>query len=566
MADPAVKPDGRISIGLVVVAAAVAAFALFLLFSMSKLVEVERDTHTRSNEGVVWAVAQAQYEIQRLISATNPLNSPSAADVALRFDMALSRLALLQEGAFAQRIGETGGASVIARARASLEGLDSLIASSGDTVSRYSLRLSRTMTQHVVALGSVANEIMIDSTLREADRRQRYSETLTQVIVAIIGTTLTGAFLIGRLIVSLRQADRAEARVRQERNFLALLMEASGEGICAFDATGNCTHWNEGMSRLYGTARETVIGTRLPAAPALGEHFPLTAALVNRTLAGESRDFATRAGERHIEHSIRPIQLKGQNVGGILVSRDVTERYQAQHERQLREVYRDFVAMVSHQFRTPLAIIDSTVQRIMRRRDRMDNDELMARAGAIRAAASSLTQLMDSTLSAARLDAGELALSIHPIPLASLLAQVRAKLLVLEPHREITLDIADLPDIPCDALLIEQVLGNLIGNALKYSPDDTPVTVTTSAHSGFVAISISDSGLGVPEAERTRLFERFFRASNAGSVPGTGVGLYVARQIAQLHGGDIAMAPNPGGGTTFTLTLPVTASYSEAMA
>jgi signal transduction histidine kinase len=173
---------------------------------------------------------------------------------------------------------------------------------------------------------------------------------------------------------------------------------------------------------------------------------------------------------------------------------------------------------------------------------------------------------MDSTLSAARLDAGELALSIHPIPLASLLAQVRAKLLVLEPHREITLDIADLPDIPCDALLIEQVLGNLIGNALKCSPDDTPVTVTTSTHNGFVAISISDSGLGIPEAERTRLFERFFRASNAGSVPGTGVGLYVARQIAQLHGGDIAMAPNPGGGTTFTLTLPVTASYSEAMA
>ena len=171
-----------------------------------------------------------------------------------------------------------------------------------------------------------------------------------------------------------------------------------------------------------------------------------------------------------------------------------------------------------------------------------------------------------STLSAARLDAGELALSIRPIPLASLLAQVRAKLLVLEPHREITLDIADLPDIPCDALLIEQVLGNLIGNALKYSPDDAPVTVTASTHNGFVAINVSDSGLGIPEAERIRLFERFFRASNAGSVPGTGVGLYVARQIAQLHGGDIAMTPNPGGGTTFTLTLPVTASYSEAMA
>ena len=190
----------------------------------------------------------------------------------------------------------------------------------------------------------------------------------------------------------------------------------------------------------------------------------------------------------------------GRIEGAVIIVRDVTEEHAlAVREADLR---RRLIDVINHQFRTPLAIIDSTVQRIMRRRDRMDNDELLARAGAIRAAASSLTQLMDSTLSAARLDAGELALSIHPIPLASLLAQVRAKLLVLEPHREITLDIADLPDIPCDALLIEQVLGNLIGNALKYSPDDTPVTVTTSTHNGFVAISISDSGLGIPEAER----------------------------------------------------------------
>ena len=558
------KRDGRISLGIVVVATAVAAFTLFLVFSMSKLVEVERDTHLRSNEGVVWAVAQAQYEIQRLISATNPLNSPTAEDVALRFDMALSRLTLLQEGVFAHRIRETGGANVIARARASLEGLDGLVTSSGNEVSRYSLRLSRTMSQHVVALGSVANEIMIDSTLHEADRRQRYSETLTEVIVAIIGTTLTGAFLIGRLVVSLRHADRAEARVRQERNFLALLMEASGEGICAFDAAGKCTHWNVGMSRLYGLAREAVIGEHLPGA-AQGKAFPLTAALVERTLAGESRDFATQAGERHIEHSIRPIQLRGQNVGGILVSRDVTERYQAQHERQLREVYRDFVAMVSHQFRTPLAIIDSTVQRIMRRRDRIDNDELMARAGAIRAAATSLTQLMDSTLSAARLDAGQLALAIHPISLAPLLAQVRTKFLVLEPHREIALDAADLPDVPCDAMLIEQVLGNLIANALKYSPDDAPVEISASIGDGTVAVSVSDSGIGIPQDEQGRLFERFFRASNSGGVPGTGVGLYVARQIAQLHGGDIAVASRPGG-TTFTLTLPLASSHSEVMA
>lgn len=554
-------------IEILAVALAVAAFAMLLVFSLLRLVEVERDTHSGSTEGVVWAVGQAQYEIQRLLSAANPLNAPSADEISLRFDIAISRLALLQEGTFGDRIGDIGGASVIDRAKTSLLALEPLIASSGNDVNRYNRRLSRTMMQHVVSLGSVANELMIDSGLKEGNRRARYSQTLGEVIIAILGITLAGSFLVFRLVGSLRQADRAEATLRKEKNFLGLLLESSGEGICAFDANANCTHWNEGMVRMFGVSAADMLGKPLLS----GTRSPdgaITADLIAATLRGGTTYLPAQMsdGGVFLEHTVCPIQLKGTVIGGIVVVRDVTQRHEAQRERQLREVYRDFISMVSHQFRTPLAIIDSTVQRIMRRHAQMDSEELLNRAGTIRQATTGLAQLMDSTLSAARLDSGEMALSLYPVDLAALIEQIQARFGVLEPGREITLEVRSLKKpLTCDALLLDQVLTNLIGNALKYSPVDQPVLVAAEQTADAVLISITDCGVGIPEAERSRLFERFFRASNAATFQGTGVGLYVSRQIARLHGGDIDVATGPAGGSVFTIRLPLSIAPAEAL-
>ena len=560
-------PGGR-TFEVVGVALAVSAFAVLLVFALLRLVEVERDTHAGSKEGVVWAVGQAQYEIQRLLNATNPLNAPSGEEVSLRFDVALSRLQLLEEGAFGERIAEIGGSSVIERAKASLLSMEPLILSSGNEVDRYNRRLARIMPQHVVSLGSVGNELMIKSSVEEGDRRARYSQTLGEVIIAVLGITLTGSFLVFRLIGSLRQADRAEATLRREKNFLSLLLESSGEGICAFDGQCNCTHWNEGMTKMFGVEAADILGK-----PLLREGFSpdgaLTAELLAATLEGGTTYLPAQLSESgaYLEHTICPIQLKGNTIGGIIIVRDVTQRYEALRERQLREVYRDFISMVSHQFRTPLAIIDSTVQRIMRRHAQMDREELLGRAGTIRQAVTGLAQLMDSTLSAARLDSGEMALSLHEVDLAGLLEQVRTRFAVVEPARDIQLDASGLgATVTCDALLLDQVITNLVGNALKYSPADRPVTVTASEADGWVTISVADRGVGIPVEDRDRLFERFFRASNTTTFPGTGVGLYVSRQIARLHGGDIAVSDGPDGGTVFTLRLPLSIAPAEAIA
>ena len=535
------------------VAIAVLAFVVLLGFALARLVTIERDTHSSSGEGVIWALSQTQYEIHRLLLATSLGRAAPPDEIGLRFDLVLSRLNLLQDGPMADRIAEAGRANVIDRARHDLLSLEPLIAGSGGRVERYSTRLSRVMGQYLEPLGAIANDLMIQNRIVDGERRSNYNSTIVQVIVSILGIMATGAFLIFRLVGSLGQAAAAEAQVRREKNFLDLLLESSGEGIAAFDTQMRCTHWNEGMTKLFG----------LPAVQCLGRNVAgfdplLTDETLSQVLLGNVLYLAPQLGDDgiYLERTLSPVRLNGVVTGGIAIIRDVTERYDAQRERQLREVYRDFVTMVSHQFRTPLAVIDSTVHRIVRRGSRMDAAELNERAQTIRGAVAGLARLMDSTLTAERIDAGEIELSLRPVDMGQLIRDVSARYTELAPDREIRLDLALAAPLDCDPLLIDQALGNLIGNAVKYSPNTEPVEVSAVEDGNDMVITVTDYGVGILPVEQSRIFERFFRASTASGVPGNGVGLYTARQIARLHGGDISLAPSKDRRTMFTLRLP----------
>jgi signal transduction histidine kinase len=173
----------------------------------------------------------------------------------------------------------------------------------------------------------------------------------------------------------------------------------------------------------------------------------------------------------------------------------------------------------------------------------------------IRNAVADLSRLMDSTLTAERIDAGEMDVSLRNTDMEQLLRAIQARFIDLFPERRITLTLEPLDTIECDAMLIDQAIGNLVGNALKYSPADQPVELSVAMAGSTIAIAVADHGVGIPEAEQPRLFERFFRASTATTVSGSGIGLYTARQIARLHRGDITVASGPEG-TVFTLVLP----------
>lgn len=227
-------------------------------------------------------------------------------------------------------------------------------------------------------------------------------------------------------------------------------------------------------------------------------------------------------------------------------------------ERELSQLYREFVSMVSHQFRTPLTVIDMTAQRIMRRGVRLTEKEIFERTATIRDAATRLTMLMESTLNAARFDQGEIAFDPVACDLRGLITEVSARYAKLEPERMIEISCETLPStVLCDPILTEQAISNLLSNALKYSSSNTSVQVSGWVEHNWIVISVRDFGVGIPEEDMPRLFDRYFRARTAKGIIGTGVGLSFAREIVHMHGGTIDVTSREDSGTTFTIRLPL---------
>lgn len=230
-----------------------------------------------------------------------------------------------------------------------------------------------------------------------------------------------------------------------------------------------------------------------------------------------------------------------------------------EREQETAEAYRSFVALVSHQFRTPLAVIDSAMQRLLRSGRSMKRTEIERRAEQVRTEVAGLTDLIGATLDVVRLEAGQVMANPGTCNIEALVNRARTRQTAETPGRVIDVQIADEvpPSIETDPLLTEQILNNLVSNAVKYSPDTEPVKIRVSALNRQICFAVEDGGVGIPDAEQAKLFGRFFRASTSAGVPGIGVGLSIASQLAQLLGGQLDFVSRAGIGSTFTLKLPI---------
>lgn len=227
-------------------------------------------------------------------------------------------------------------------------------------------------------------------------------------------------------------------------------------------------------------------------------------------------------------------------------------------ECELTDLQRQFVSMVSHEFRTPLAIISGTVQRLGRRFEQMSKDKTQHSFERIERAVKQLVHLMESTLSASRLEAGSIAITVQTCDIHSLLKDVCNDQQDLTKHHTISADLDSLPpSIRGDEALLRQVFSNLLSNAVKYSPDGGYVWVQGKLDGERVVIAIRDQGVGIPESELPRLFERYFRASTSTGIPGTGIGLNFVRHLVEMHHGKIDVATKAHEGSVFTVSLPI---------
>ncbi|MGI9490297.1 MAG: sensor histidine kinase [Geminicoccaceae bacterium] len=231
-----------------------------------------------------------------------------------------------------------------------------------------------------------------------------------------------------------------------------------------------------------------------------------------------------------------------------------------QKEKELGSLQRQFVSMVSHEFRTPLAIIDGNAQRLQRRKGEAVPERSMLALGKIRNSVQQLTELMESVLAAARLEDGRINFVPGPCSLANIIEEVGMSYGELYPDHELALDLSRLPkQFAADGKLLRQVFSNVISNAVKYSPGTAQIWIDGwEDDNGDAIVTVRDEGVGIPAAEQARLFERFFRASTSTGIAGSGIGLHLASHLVRLHHGTIDFESAEGQGTTFKVRLPAT--------
>jgi two-component system phosphate regulon sensor histidine kinase PhoR len=254
----------------------------------------------------------------------------------------------------------------------------------------------------------------------------------------------------------------------------------------------------------------------------------------------------------------QPLDRQGERLG-IVVVRDVSEL------RRLESVRREFVANVSHELRTPLASIKALVETL--EAGAKDDPAVSGTFfGQIVHEVDRLTGLVEELLDLARIESGRLALKFEAISPSVLISSGvdRLRPQIERSHLELVNDVApDLPRVSADRVRVEQVLVNLVHNAIKFTQPGGTIRVTAKIEGDQLAVSVADSGVGISAAELPRVFERFYKLDKARRSDGTGLGLAISKHIVQAHGGTISVESELGNGATFTFTLPLAVAPSN---
>jgi K+-sensing histidine kinase KdpD len=251
------------------------------------------------------------------------------------------------------------------------------------------------------------------------------------------------------------------------------------------------------------------------------------------------------------------------------LKREMAERQRAEEAAREAEVLRRteqlhaaLLSSVSHDLRTPLTSIKAAVTSLLDERvDWRRADRLML-LRTIDEETDRLTRFVARLLDLSRIEAGMLQPLRDWHDVEEILAGVVER---LDPRGDrVRLTVPDaLPLARVDYVMVEQIVANLLDNALKYSPADDPVDVTAGAPNGQLRIEVTDRGPGIPPSEAARIFDKFYRAAPGAGAPGTGLGLAIARGLAQAHGGDVTCAPRPDGGSIFAVCLPLAGDGQE---
>nr|WP_158279475.1 ATP-binding protein [Falsochrobactrum shanghaiense] len=588
----------RAFVGVALPVLAIVVFVALLAFSLMRLLNTERDMRIEATQNMLWVISRAHISSLQLSEALagSVAGEVDPAQMELHYNVFLSRLALLNDGPQRRRMEALEATAALDALRKSLPELEALLMRPRPEIVPD---IKALLVPYNAALTEAANKAMVaewedlGATL-DATRKQ-----LWHIIISMISISLAGTVLCIHFLLAIRDARQRTRLLNKEKAFSELLIGSSGEGIIAVDMNRRCTVWNEAAERLFGLGADGATGAMLNE---LSGFFAvdrieqaISDALQGQAVALLDQPFFPSQQSEPLYVDLRCFSLRdgGRIIGTILLVSDVTERRAAQREianhrdhleqmvqartqeldaalareRATADLYRNFGTMISHQFRTPLALVDSALQRLMRRRDKLTPDELLKRGEEARGAIARLVRLVESTLDAARLDAGQIEVRSQLCDLGNLVADICSRLTDDTGEGRITVTLPDgaSPAAYCDPVHAEHILNNLLSNAVKYSPAKTPISIVLADTGTQIECVVSNIGPPERSFEQEALFERYYRGSNTEGRPGIGVGLYMARALARLQGGDVRLRNSEPGMVRLAMLLPSGASGSPSV-
>lgn len=336
------------------------------------------------------------------------------------------------------------------------------------------------------------------------------------------------------------------AEVASERKKMTDVVTSSSDGIFSVDGEQRVQSWNPAMERITGIPAHDAIGTK--------------DYMVFRPRDTDGDDLAR--GEpvnvqiTTLSHDLRWLTCTYSPLpdgGYVVVARDITA------QKQIDDLKADFLATVSHELRTPLTPIQGFLHTLLREDVAFDDDQRRRFYEVMLRQSERLERLVKDLLDATSLQDSESLFLPEQVDWAAAVSRTLDLFRTQEPGRVFVLEVApSLPYVVADEQRAEQILSNLVSNAIKYSPENLPVRVSVEEIDGVVRTTVYDAGPGVPPGDRDRIFERFTRLGDhlTRRVGGAGLGLFIAKRLVEAMGGEITVDAAPEGGAAFSFTLP----------
>jgi PAS domain S-box-containing protein len=384
----------------------------------------------------------------------------------------------------------------------------------------------------------------------------------------------------GKIILSNPVAESLFGYGKNELNGLTM------EGLVPERFRGNHSHLRAGFIR-HPEPRRMGIGRDLTALRKDGSEFPVEISLSYTRLQGQllvmafvsdislrkkSEEALKRSEEQLIVYAAeleKKVQLRTEALNSSIteLEEEIKERKKAEEEvkkalvkeRELNELKSKFVSIASHEFRTPLSTVLSSTSLINQYNELGDRDKVNKHTQRIKNSVNHLTSILNDFLSLGKLEEGRIDLQIDYLNPREFLDEVKEELSpTLKSGQQIHIEgSSSLPLVYSDVRILRNIFFNLVSNASKYSDENKSIYLSCYQEDNNVIFKIRDEGIGIPKSDFKHMFERFFRASNAGQVQGTGLGLNIVKRYTDLLNGSITFTSESGKGTIFSVTIPI---------